>query len=213
MKSSKSDRSPNFKGHPSESQNWWNDLWTRPSNSTAGQNTTSSSIRPEAGCQGLGLTLSPTCRSWRSLTCLQQKKNSTSQYMLWQARKPQGQMASHQRLWRLGNQHPCNICTNSSAFAGKKTIFLKVCGTPSLYARRRTIAVIVTTVLALRSSVLLGRPLLEFLSAASKNLHHVFTLSPSTAYDLGALRLTWFSDYAKYRRSVGSSVCLTALRS
>ena len=95
----------------------------------------------------------------------------------------------------------------------KKTIFLKVCGTPSLYARRRTIAVIVTTVVALRSSVLLGRPLLEFLSAASKNLHHVFTLSPSTAYDLGALRLTWFSDYAKYRRSVGSSVCLTALRS
>ena len=60
----KSNRSPNFKDRPSESKDWWNDLWLLEYylELCATQNEVSR----------YALDSIPTCRSWRSLTCFQQ---------------------------------------------------------------------------------------------------------------------------------------------
>ena len=75
---------------------------------------------------------------------------------------------------------------------GKKAMFLKICGTQSLSPSTRTRAIAVTAITteAFRFSVLLGRPLLGFLSAACKSLRRAFTLSISAALDRADLRLT-----------------------
>ena len=77
---------------------------------------------------------------------------------------------------------------------GKRAMFLKICGTPSLSpsTRTRSIAVIAATTEVFRSSVLLVSPLLEFLSATSKSLYRAFTLSTSEALDRTDLRLIDF---------------------